>query len=146
MGIAGKRSRWNLRATLGEVTRATLAVGAMLPTRLTAHQRDAIEIGLAEVLTNVVKHGQAGQAPGRVRVTWRERDDRLEFVICDMGRPIPSERLAQADDTTFDFDSTDIGNLPESGLGLALIKSSFDVVDYRSRGRVNRMLLQKFFP
>jgi len=143
--MAAKRSRWVLRATLGEVTRATLAVGAMLPSRLTAYQRDAIEIGLAEILTNVVKHGRVGEAPGPVRVTWRERDDRLEFSICDTGRPIPADRLAEADETTFDYEPTDIGNLPESGLGLALIKAAFDVVDYRSRAGMNRMLLQKIY-
>jgi serine/threonine-protein kinase RsbW len=134
-----------LRATLGEVTRATLALGAMLPSRLPAYQRYAIEIGLAEILTNVVKHGRIGEAPGSIRITWREREDRIEFVICDTGRAIPAERLAEADDTTFDYETTDISSLPESGMGLALIKASFDVVEYRSRSGFNRMLLQKIY-
>jgi serine/threonine-protein kinase RsbW len=100
-----------------------------------------VEIALAEALTNIVEHGYGGDSDENVRLRLLERPGALEIDVWDRGRPIPHERLEQADETTFLFDPTDLDALPEGGLGLALIKSAFDEVRYSSRDGVNRMRL-----
>jgi anti-sigma regulatory factor (Ser/Thr protein kinase) len=66
--------------------------------------------------------------------------------VTDAGRPIPGDRLATAGrDTTFGFDPTDVGGLPERGMGLGIIKATFDHVGYRSKDGINRLRLGKRF-
>ena len=129
-------------ATLAEVAQATQQLRALLPDWLSDGERDAIELALAEALTNIVQHGfgkDRGQ-PERLRV--RERDAAVEIDLWDQGRPIPRERLRNADaSTTFQFDPTDLAGLPEGGMGLALIKSAFHEVRYGSRDGTNRLHL-----
>jgi serine/threonine-protein kinase RsbW len=61
----------------------------------------------------------------------------LEVDVWDYGNPIPDDQLEHAGSSTFDFEPTDTGALPEGGMGLALIKAAFDEVDYASDGREN---------
>ena len=123
--------------TLTEVAQATQQVRALLPDWLSDSERDAIELALAEALTNI--GGQGGQ-PVRLRV--RDGAAALEIDLWDHGRPIPSARLAQADpSTTFQFDPTNLAALPDGGMGLALIKAAFHEVRYGSRNGVNRLHL-----
>lgn len=129
-------------ATLAEVAAATQQVRGLLPDWLSDSERDAIELALAEALTNIVQHGFAGGQGKPVRVRVRDRAAALEIDLWDDGRPIPSERLSQADpSTTFRFDPTNLAELPEGGMGLALIKAAFHEVRYGSRNGVNRLHL-----
>ncbi|WP_427913077.1 ATP-binding protein [Ramlibacter sp. MMS24-I3-19] len=128
--------------TLSEVAQATQQVRALLPDWLSESERDAIELALAEALTNIVQHGfgRAGGQPVRLRL--RERGGALEVDVWDQGRPIPKDLLSQADpSTTFLFDPTNLAGLPEGGMGLALIKAAFHEVRYGSRDGVNRLHL-----
>lgn len=129
-------------ATLGDVAQATQQVRGLLPDWLSDGERDAIELALAEALTNIVQHGFGKDHGQPVRLRVRERGGALEIDLWDQGRPIPSARLAQADpSTTFQFDHTNLAALPEGGMGLALIKAAFHEVRYGSRNGVNRLHL-----
>jgi serine/threonine-protein kinase RsbW len=132
---------FSLQATLAEVATATQHARRLLPARIDAAACDRIELALAEALTNIVEHGYGGDAAATVRVRMLDRPGALEVDIVDRGRPIPDGLLEQADDTTFDFDPTDLAALPEGGMGLALIKAAFHEVRYRSRAGVNRLQL-----
>ena len=129
-------------ATLAEVAQATQKVRRLLPDWLSGGECDAIELALAEALTNIVRHG-FGSTPGQpVRLRVRERAGALEIDLWDQGQPIPEDRLALADpSTTFLFDPTNLAGLPEGGMGLALIKAAFHEVRYGSRDGVNRLHL-----
>ena len=131
---------FSLPATLEEVARATQRVRAALPAWLAEAERDAVEIAVAEALTNVVEHGYAG-GPGEIHVKVADRPGALEVELFDRGRPIPGRVLEEADNTTFDFDPTDLAGLPEGGMGLPLIKAAFHEVRYRRRSGVNRLQL-----
>ncbi|MGZ5179971.1 MAG: ATP-binding protein [Ramlibacter sp.] len=131
-----------LQATLADVAPATQQVRQLLPDWLGADECDAIELALAEALTNIVEHGYGRDSNARVRLRLLERPGALEIDVWDQGRPIPPGRLEQADaTTTFQFDPTDLAGLPEGGMGLALIKSAFHEVRYATRDGVNRLHL-----
>ena len=128
--------------TLTDVAQATQRVRGLLPDWLSDSERDAIELALAEALTNIVQHGFGGQGGQPVRLRVRDGAAALEIDVWDQGRPIPSARLAQADpSTTVQFDPTNLAALPEGGMGLALIKAAFHEVRYGSRNGVNRLHL-----
>jgi serine/threonine-protein kinase RsbW len=123
------------------VATATQQVRQLLPEWLEPAECDAIELGVAEALTNIVVHGYGGDTQETVLVRLLERPAGLEIEIRDRGRPIPPGRLEQADETTFLYDPTDLGALPEGGMGLALIKAAFHKVSYRRKGGINRLRL-----
>ena len=130
-----------LHATFADVARATEHLRDHLPAWLAGDARHAVELALAEVLTNIVEHGYHGGALEDIRVRLLDRPGGLEVDVCDRGRPIPDGRLEQADETTFLFDPTDIAGLPEGGMGLALIKAAFDEVRYASHDGLNQLHL-----
>jgi serine/threonine-protein kinase RsbW len=131
-----------LQAMLAQVAPATQRVRALLPDWLTDAERDAIELALAEALTNIVEHGYGGDHGDAVRLRLQERGGGLEIDIWDRGQPIPDGLIESTDvATTFLFDPTDLDGLPEGGMGLALIKAAFDDVRYGTRDGVNRLRL-----
>jgi serine/threonine-protein kinase RsbW len=140
--MALREAELSVATRLADVAAATQQLRGMLPEWLEERERDAIELALAEVLTNVVRHGYGGDAAEKMRVRVLERPGALEIDVWDRGRPIPPGKLESTDVTTsFSFDPTNLAELPESGMGLALIKSAFDDVRYASRDGVNRLHL-----
>jgi serine/threonine-protein kinase RsbW len=139
--------RMRVAATLPDVARAVEYLQGRLPERLPEEQRFQVAIALAEVLTNIVEHGYANQGGPAIDVSWSTSERGLVIEVRDAGRPIPRERLDQAGaDTTFGFDPTDLGGLPEGGMGLGIIKTAFDHVDYGSKDGINRLRLGKRLP
>ena len=141
--MSGEPQRLSVQPTLHDVARATEALAAVLPARLAGAARDAVQVALVEVLTNIVQHGYRGLAPTAIEVAWQERGDTLAVDVRDAGHAIPAARLAAAGEDTFAFDPDDLAALPENGLGLAILKMAFDVVDYRSDAGTNCMHLEK---
>ena len=132
--------------TLEEVARAVEELQGRLPRRLHEHEQFSIAIALAEVLTNIVEHGYEGHGGPAIELAWSASRSGFVVEIRDAGHPIPADRLAHAGpDTTFGFDPTDVGGLPEGGMGLGIVKTAFDHVAYRSRDGVNRLRLGKRF-
>lgn len=133
--------------TLQAVARLTAALQPLMPGRLPPAQRQAIEVAVAEVLTNIVRHGYEGRGGPAIRMAWYVGDDSLVIEVRDAGRAIPRELLdAAGADSTFGFDPTDLDNLPEHGLGLGIIKTAFDHVDYGRDGGLNLLRLEKRVP
>lgn len=130
-----------LCATFDEVARATVQLRSQLPEWLDGEQRNAVELALAEALNNIVEHGYAGGSMDEIRVRLLDRPGALEVEVRDRGLAIPKGRLDQTDGAIFDFDPTDIGALPEGGMGIALIKAAFEEVDYASHDGMNRLHL-----
>lgn len=138
--MALREAELALDTRLADVGPAAQRLRDLLPDWLGANERDAIELAVTEVLSNIVRHGYGGDAPDKIRVRVLERPAALEIDVWDKGRPIPPGMLEAADaTTTFAFDPTDLAALPEGGMGLALIKSAFHDVRYGSRGGVNRL-------
>ncbi len=100
----------------------------------------AIELGVAEVLTNIVLHGQ-GRGP--IEVECRRRGGVVEVVVRDTGQPIPPDQLGRAGLDCFDFDPADLGGLPDHGMGLALVRSLFHGLDYHHAHGRNVLRLRR---
>lgn len=100
----------------------------------------AIELGVAEVLTNIVQHGQGG---GPIELECLRREGVVEVLVHDTGRPIPPDWLARAGPACFEFDPADLGRLPDHGMGLALVKTLFHSLDYHHANGRNVMRLRR---
>jgi serine/threonine-protein kinase RsbW len=63
--------------------------------------------------------------------------------IIDHAPPMPAQVLDNTSEDAFTFDETDIANIPEGGMGLALIRMNMDEVEYHSSEAENRLRMVK---
>ena len=97
---------------------------------LTVDQAGLLDLGLTEAMTNIVRHANADAAS--IRTT----------DIVDHGSRIPEDVLAQDEDAAFNFDPNDLESIPEGGMGIGLIKKSFDGLAYTVHAGINTMHLE----
>jgi serine/threonine-protein kinase RsbW len=130
-------------ASLEEVSRVGAALNVLASARGGVEWATLLDLGLAEAMTNVVRHGYGSGRGGRITLSCFEEAAQWRIELRDFGAPIPEDRLGRADGSIFDFDPNDIQNIPEGGMGLALIRACFDSVDYRTVGPANCLTLTK---
>ena len=141
MGPAGVRLE--VEGTLEAVSRAVADLRGHLDARIAPDAPldcAAIELGVAEVLTNIVLHGHGG---GPIELECLRREAEVEILVRDTGQPIPPERLARAGPACFAFDPGDLKRLPDHGMGLALVKALFHSLDYGHADGRNEMRLRR---
>lgn len=101
--------------------------------RVTPQQfQEEVVSALGEAFNNTVFHAYRGRPDGRVTIEVEPQGDLLEVRIIDEG-------------ITFDLSAVptpDLDELPESGMGLFIIRSFMDDVSYRS-GPPNVLSLRK---
>lgn len=129
-----------LRSTPLSVRRALADVlSAIYPLRLEAEENTIVELVLAEVLNNVVKHAYgAGQHTGLIRVECRHAHDGLHFAITDRGKAMQNNALPFRPTPSVDRDMSD---LPEGGFGWSLIRDLAKDVRYERLEAENRLTL-----
>lgn len=130
-------------ATLDEVSRLCAELNVLAIDRCGVEWAAEIDLGLTEVLTNVVRHGYGDDNCGRIALSCTVEDAHWLLSVLDQGSPIPADLLAQADGSVFDFDPKDLDSIPKGGMGLALIRSCFDALDYVAGPTGNRLHLVK---
>ena len=140
-----RKIRFNVPARLEEVRAVAETLRAFMSEEVPAEARDAIELGIVEALTNVVRHGYAGMQSGAIELQFEQSADAAILELIDTGIPIPAENLQRDSAAAFDFDPDDVAALPEHGMGLSLIRLSFDAVQYQSAEGVNRLTMAKRF-
>jgi serine/threonine-protein kinase RsbW len=118
---------------LGRAVRALCATSGV-PARTCAH----IELALDEAVNNVIRHAYKGEPGHRVEVVYTLADGRFTIDVIDEGTPMPERPTP-----TFDFDPTDVANLPEGGMGLFIIHSVMDHVEYASRDGRNALTMSR---
>lgn len=97
-----------------------------------------VELAIAEAVNNVIRHAYHGE-PGRtVEVTFVLEPQAFTIEVADDGEPMPDRPR-----TTFDFDPTDVENLPEGGMGLFIIGSVMDTVRYASHDGRNTITMSR---
>jgi len=131
--------RLSLEGTLHDASAAVEALMAELARDVPPKDCEAIELGMAEIVSNIVRHGYDGAA-GPIRIYWTVSPRQVALRICDYGKPMPKDSLQSARHTSLDFHETGLHDLPEGGLGLAFVSRMFHKLSYRSRGRVNRLV------
>lgn len=93
-------------------------------------------LSLDELITNVVTYGYPDGGEHEIHVALTERDDCLEVVMEDDGTPFDPFSEAPEPDLEADVDERRVG-----GLGVHIVKSVMDDVQYERRDGRNRMVL-----
>jgi len=120
------------------------AVRALCSDRLDETMLNDVELSVVEAVNNVIKHGYHGKRGSSVEIKVGLRNDRVVIDILDQAPPMP-EGVTASKPAPFQFDPESIEDLPESGMGLALIQMTMDEVSYSSEAGVNRLSLTKLF-
>lgn len=107
--------------------------------KVETHVCNAVEICLTEALNNIIKHAYSGNNNKIIDVILRKDTGYLEFELRDEG--LPRNNLVIND---LNFDPNDINNLPESGMGLFIIKQLMDEINYYSLNGKNYFTLKKW--
>lgn len=103
-----------------------------------------VELAVVEALTNIVQHGGLGE-DSLIEIAYESAPDRLVVEITDHGQEIPAALLTGSENGLPDFSAFDLMSLPESGMGLPMIRLAMDEVVYESAGGRNRLRLVKRF-
>jgi serine/threonine-protein kinase RsbW len=90
---------------------------------------------IGEAFNNIAMHGYGGLATGRVEIEITPAPDRLTIVLRDTGKSFD----------LFSVPPPDLVHLPESGMGIYIIRSFMDTVEYAagSGGAPNVLRLVK---
>jgi serine/threonine-protein kinase RsbW len=103
-----------------------------------------MELAVIEAVTNVIRHNPNLPTASITFVDISSDAQGLEYQITDQGMPIPAEVLANARGQVFEFDPDDLDGIPECGMGLSLIKSVADQLDYQANQQYNIMTIKRF--
>ncbi|MGR9087184.1 MAG: ATP-binding protein [Gammaproteobacteria bacterium] len=102
-----------------------------------------IEQAVVEAVNNCIEHACAESDQQQIAIGFWLHQDRLCVEIVDQGHAIDPEWLEDLN-VDFDFDPSDLSNLPEGGMGLKIVKKCMDEVSYRNVDCLNRWLLIKY--
>jgi anti-sigma regulatory factor (Ser/Thr protein kinase) len=138
-------------AQMQEASRIAEALGALASIDLGELAGVQIHLGVMESLTNIIRHGYGhdhdhdcgAAACGCIAIRGECDADGWSIAIMDDGHPIPPDCLAGADGSVFDFDPDCLAEVPTGGMGLTLMMTVFDRVDYAVRPEGNRLLLER---
>lgn len=97
-----------------------------------------VELALVEAANNCVRHAYHLEAGHPLEVTFTLEADHFTLEVTDSGTPMPPRGTP-----VLDFDPHDIENLPTGGMGLFLIHSVMDQVEYRSVDGRNTLAMTK---
>jgi serine/threonine-protein kinase RsbW len=93
---------------------------------------DQVISAFGEAFNNAAVHAYGGQAPGEVEIEMEIGADAITISMRDYGNSFDIEHVPEPD----------LDALPESGLGIYIIKSFMDEVDYRA-GEPNELRMKK---
>lgn len=138
--FSGARDRLTLRSQLSDLTLVTRWVHA-LSVRFHFPERAsfAIDLCLEEALSNVIRHGYAGDPTQRIEVEFSiSRERRVSFVIEDAAphfRPFDPEAPVLAPS------SASLEEIVPGGQGIPLIRKFADAVEWEPLPKGNRLTL-----
>lgn len=133
----------HIDSDLDKVSLLSRAVRALCADFMSPEDQDAVEISLVEAINNVIKHGYHGEPGKDVQVAVGLHADQVVIEVIDHASPMQAQLLDKPADDPFDFDATDLTDVPESGMGLALIRMNMDEVQYVSNESENRLRMVK---
>jgi anti-sigma regulatory factor (Ser/Thr protein kinase) len=124
-------------ATLLDARTATENV-VKLCGRFDCEDRALYGTAVMEWLVNVVKHSYGQAADREITIRARAGPDAIELMIEDTGTGMAPWKFDAAPIDVV-FDEADVASLPESGMGLTIIKAVMDSVSYQTSHGVNRL-------
>jgi serine/threonine-protein kinase RsbW len=131
--------RLAIDSRLDHVELLSRAVRALCATvGVPARQCAQVELALVEAVNNVIRHAYHGEPGHPVEVEFTVHGDRFTIVVVDDGAPMPPRRVP-----VVDFDPTDVPNLPEGGMGLFIMHSVMDQVEFGRRDGRNLLVMTR---
>ncbi|UFS70559.1 ATP-binding protein [Geomonas sp. RF6] len=128
-------------SSLSDVSLVGLAVrGICAHTPLPREAHDEMEICVVEAVTNAICHAYHCKPGFTVEATIILYDDRICFEISEYGTAMDAFRPP-----TLEYDPSETACLPEKGMGLFIISSIMDKVNYRSSNGRNTLSFCKYF-
>ncbi|EPX75439.1 ATP-binding protein [Salipiger mucosus] len=121
---------------LGEIDPLVVSLKRELADSLPEEKLSALEIAIAEALTNAVEHGASASVSQPIAVSASSTDLGVTIEIIDAGDQVPHDLY----DEVVSLD--DIDPLAESGRGLSLIRHLSDKLIFEQRDGRNRLELQ----
>ena len=97
----------------------------------------AFSLSLDELVTNTIAYGYDDQGPHEIRVRLTLANGRLSAEVEDDGRPFNPLTAPQPDLTSA------VEDRPVGGLGIHLVRSLMDHVDYRRESGKNHLMMRK---
>jgi serine/threonine-protein kinase RsbW len=97
----------------------------------------ALKLAVHEACTNIMQHGYAGMEPGSIIVDLVVGDRHAKLRITDFGHPFEPSAVPMPD-VAAALEDRQVG-----GLGLFLIYTTMDHVDYKSGEAGNTLILTK---
>ena len=125
----------NQRSEIGRVGRLVEAFGEAH--RLSPDLMFKVNLALDEIITNIVLHGYEDEDDHRIRLSLDLRDDRLTIEVEDDGRAFDPLSVAPPD-LEQAVEERAIG-----GLGLHIVRSIMDGVEYKREGGRNLLVMKK---
>ena len=101
---------------------------------------DSIELSVCEALTNVVRHAYDGADSGMIDLHCQRQGDDFVVRLRDQGKPIPSGLVTPP---ALPAEGLDLYDLPEGGMGVALIFELVDHVAYERFNGTNQLTLKR---
>ena len=95
------------------------------------------QVAVDEACTNIIMHGYEGEDRGTIDVTCTSEPGELTIVLEDQARPFDSQAV-KTPDINRAFDELEIG-----GLGVHLMRTMMDEVDFQARASGNRLVMVK---
>jgi serine/threonine-protein kinase RsbW len=144
-GAAEGQLRLHIPARMDCIGLLGTAVRAVsLQAGLTLERSEQMELAVIEAITNIIRHGVPHQPDSAIDVHVIAFEHLLEYQIADQGQPIPATLLEPPDRDVFNYDNMQLDELPEGGLGMALIRSIADEMEYHSGAEGNLMTLRRY--
>jgi serine/threonine-protein kinase RsbW len=97
-----------------------------------------IELSVCEAVNNAVLHAYGNERGHKVEVSYTVTSDRLTIEVCDHGKQM-SDRVFPVSGCTADSRQS----LPETGMGLFIIREIMDKVVYSTRKNGNILTMTR---
>jgi sigma-B regulation protein RsbU (phosphoserine phosphatase) len=140
-GDLGVKAWFTLRSEMSEISRLSERVLRLgrdrgLPDEVVADVRLALE----EVVSNIIRHGQAGQGDRKIHVQLGLPGDQIILEVQDEGAPFNPLEHPEPDTRVPAEDRSSRGH------GILLVKRVMDEVTYRLEGERNLLVMKKRIP
>jgi serine/threonine-protein kinase RsbW len=112
---------------------------AMDALKICPDMTDRAETVLAEVLNNIVEHGQRDGTLGWIDLHCDVIASGLRLVVTDQGRPMPPHLLAPPQHAARHPDDYPLADLPEGGFGWSIIRCLACDLHHQSHAGGNRL-------
>lgn len=137
----GKTLHLSIQSRLSDVALIGHAVrGVCAYSPLDAQVYGEMEVCVVEAVNNAITHAYRREEGYRVEASITLHHDKISFEISDCGLAI--QDFAPR---TLEFDPEVISSIPENGMGLFIIETIMDEVNYESRDGRNTLSFCRYF-